>query len=477
MSKIKILKKQRLYYYRSRKRNKLFRYIRDKERRRKKAVIKKIQKSTWNNSSFYQFLKRKSFIQNKKTRIKFNQDNEAIVKIPEIFSLAKNPEETIAVYNLLYQIAKNRNINKILIDHSNCKVLGLEASTVMDVFVINLEKHKKLQGKDVYIHGKLPDDPFLRIVLHVSGILKHLNISDQNIDELVEKTDGIEKLDLIKGGKHSGTLKVSTNIGSASASTLISDYFNKCLATQGYELSGDGYSLLCHMVGEVIDNCQIHSGEFCQWFTLGNYFIVNQVDEYGECNLVFFNFGQTIYEGLKDQFKDLDYTIRDKKLIDTKISLDKLTALHSQRGFFGPKWNEEVLWTLYALQDGVSRCISEDEPDRGTGTVRLIEAFQEIGNTVDGKEPEMCIISGKSQIKFSNKYRMKAEIKDGEKRQIIAFNDQNDLKIPPDTNFVRILDSYFPGTIISMKFYLDKSYIGNALKEEDPSEKDQLIKV
>ncbi|WP_407545043.1 hypothetical protein [Priestia sp. HNGD-A6] len=457
----------RRFIYKKRKQDKLSRINKDKRRRAKKAKYKylKYKGSNWNSQSFYNFLKHTPFANNKKIRAKINGD-EATVKIPEVFSFMDNPDETISVYNLLYQISKNKQVTKVFIDHRNCKVLGLGASTVMDAFVMNLKNHKKQQSKKIQIHGRLPRDPYINMVLQVSGILKNLNIITDELDQLLEDTSGIEILDLVLGGKHSSTLKVSPQATSAEISTLISDYFNRCLQTQDYSLTDEGYALFCHMVGEVIDNCEIHSGDFCQWFTLGNYFIINKNEEYGECNLVLFNFGQTIYEGLKKHINSLGDNTTNKMAEQLKYSLEALTSQHLKKGFFGPNWNEEVLWTLYALQDGVSRCISEDEPDRGTGTVRLIEAFQEIGNTYDGKTSEMCIISGRAQIKFTGNYVMNSEMKENETRQIIAFNSQNDLNLPPDKKCVRLLKNHFPGTVISMKFYLDRKYFDDVLKEE-----------
>lgn len=448
----------RSYRYKLRKLDKKYRLNRRRIRRSKKAQMFNVKKNSnqWNDKAFYSFLKNTDFKSNKELKYK-KIKNEAIVRIPKIFSFMHNPEQTIGVYNTLYNISKDKKINSVYFDHSNCEELGLGASTVMDVFAMNFDNKLSSEGKDVQLHGRLPEDPKINAFLQVSGILKHLNINE-DIDEIVENMEGIEKFDLVKGGKHCPSLKIDSQATSASASTLISDYFDRCLNTHGYELSDDGHDLLCKMVGEVIDNCTIHSGDFCQWFTLGNYF---KVDEYGECNLVLFNFGQSIYEGLKKQMDSIQ-SFKDKTSLQLKESLNRLTNIHYKNGFFGPKWDEEVLWTLYSLQDGVSRCLSDEEPDRGTGTVRLIEAFQEIGDTHDGKTSEMCIISGRTQIKFTNDYQLSDN---GDERQIIAFNEGNDLNKPPDDRFVRSLKNYFPGTVISMKFYLDRKFIDETLEK------------
>ncbi len=44
-------------------------------------------------------------------------------------------------------------------------------------------------------------------------------------------------------------------------------------------------------------------------------------------------------------------------------------------------------------------------------------------------------------------------------RKIIAFNDENDIYMPSNSDNVIFMKNYFPGTVISLKFYLDSRYI------------------
>ena len=126
-----------------------------------------------------------------------------------------------------------------------------------------------------------------------------------------------------------------------------------------------------------------------------------------------------------------------------------------------------MLYTLFALQEGVSRLKNnsvEGNRRRGLGTVYLIQNFQQIGKTHDNKNPLMTITSGNTHIKFDGSYKLrqkefnKSEIGGG-KRRIIAFNEDNDIFQPPDSKFVRRLNTFFPGTIISMKFFFDGEYL------------------
>lgn len=401
-----------------------------------------------NEKSFFRFIESTKFCHDIKPKTK---SKRITIEIPKDFSLIENPDETIEVYKKIFSLYKE-DIESIRFDHSKCQNIDIGASAVMDVFTLNIDNYFKSKKKSISYSGVYPKDIKNKVFLIASGILEKLNVETELRDKLLNM-GRIEKLGLLSGGRHTNTFRIkkksflmasdgqsSSNI----AATKIVDYFNACLGTQGYMLENEGQHNLSSMVSEAINNCEIHSGQFCQWFACGHYLLS---DNDGECHLVLFNFGQTIYEGLKNA-----------KSPEMVRSMENLYSKHNGKLF--AKWDEEVLWTLYSLQEGISRCKSEDEPDRGQGTVELIEAFQEIGQTVDGKIPVMSIISGHSYIYFNNKYPMRKKVNNsGEERSYIAFNKQNDLTKPPDTKNVRKLKNFFPGTVITFKFYLDKKFM------------------
>lgn len=422
------------------------RRINRKKKKSKRYLI--IQKP-----DFIKFIKNTPF--KKKVRISTTTDNEAIIKIPKVFSLIKNPDDCIEVYIKIMSIFNKNGLDGVFFDHSNCTELEIGASTVMDVFVMNLEKHKRNCGKEFSLAGRLPIDEKCKTMLIVSGIMKHLEFKELE-QETIEKYRGeIRRLELISGGQSTNTYKVNHSLTSDIVATDVADYFVECLETHELGIKPEGKAYIAQLVGETINNCQLHSGDFSQFYTLGHYF-KEEGSGYGECQIVIFNFGQTIYEGLKHNAIDLK-TVKD---------LQAITALHTEKGFFKfNHWDEEVLWSLYALQDGVSREKSKEDPDRGTGTVKLIESFQNIGATMNGKVAEMSIISGSTHIYFDGKYKIKREKRDSEFRDIIAFNSNNDLEEVPDKNYVKKLKNYFPGTIICLDFFIDRDYIINKKEE------------
>lgn len=100
-----------------------------------------------------------------------------------------------------------------------------------------------------------------------------------------------------------------------------------------------------------------------------------------------------------------------------------------------------------------------------------MELFYNIGKTCNTEEPSMVIVSGHTMIKFDDKYKMKREtfvddkVFGNTKSRIIAFNDENDIYKPADSKNVQYMKEYFPGTIISLKFYIDRKYIKSKMKE------------
>jgi hypothetical protein len=410
---------------------KLLREQKREEKNDSRAKAKRTKKVKILKKNLLSFLEVKGF--KSKTRIK---GNTATINIPEVFSFTENPDTTIKILKKLMYYGMHIEINDIIINHSNCKVLGIGASTVMDVILLEIKKHRDRLKKPLDFCGARSESRVVNDVLEVSGLLRHLGF------KFPEKAH-IKKLELMK----------NSDTSQGVASTRVVDYFDDCLKTQNLMLAPEGKGKLSQILGEVIDNCEAHGGEFTEWYVLGH-FHSYEGEAYGECHLVIFNFGMTIYESLKRT-----------STRETLNSLNNLTKKH--QGYFKGNWTEETLWTLYALQEGVSRFRDQaKDPDRGNGTIILINNFQEIGKTNDGHFPKMSIISGGTYIYFNNKYMLSPKKIGNEERKIIAFNIQNDLNIPPDPYNVKLLKSYFPGTIISMKFYIDQAYIkGRMIKD------------
>ena len=443
MVKKKGKQKRRLYILRNQK--KLFR------NRRKKAKVRIYnQSSTYVESGFLgsdyerviEHLDANSFFTPMNKSV-FNRDCE-IIGIPSTFSISENTEEVIKKLREIYTILKTTKARKIIFNHAECTNLGLSASTIMDIIVLATEKYREKMGKYLELEGSLPRDKRTRDVLLASGLPYHLNAETRmSFDE-----DNVQRFETIKG-RHD----IEANKAGETATNLTL-YLDKCLKTQGMEFNAEGKRLLSRILGEVISNCEIHGGELATWYTQGHY-QVGKGNSFGEMQLLFLNLGETIYEGLKHSSSD-----------ETKGRLTHISEKHKR--YMNESWNEEMLYTVFALQEGISRLRDskiEGYELRGSGTVSMIEMFNAIGESESGLKPQMTIISGRTKISFSDQYTMKTEMfnKDeifgtGE-RQIIAFNGNNDIYTPADPKNVIRLKENFPGTVISLKFYLDGRYI------------------
>ena len=161
-----------------------------------------------------------------------------------------------------------------------------------------------------------------------------------------------------------------------------------------------------------------------------------------------FNFGNSIYESFLED--DASPTIVN--------SLRSLSDMHTKRGWFQSlrgTWDEETLWTLYALQERVSRFSGlPNNETRGNGTRDIVEFFSELGSP-----GTMCIVSGHAYILFDGTYGFREIIRDGEPLKIITFNKSGTLEEPPERAFVRRLPKAFPGTMVSIRLTLDERYL------------------
>lgn len=354
-------------------------------------------------------------------------ENIVIIEIPPIFSLITNPEVSIQTLKKIFTAIQNEKVQELFLDYSKCEELGLCASSVTDIIILNGIKYRKIINKPLNTKGNVPKSKEAREIFVISGLVKHLGISK------IENKNTV-RLDIIK------------NEEQGKMTDKIIQYYDTCLNTQNYQLTVQGKSKFAHMIGEVLDNVNQHAGELATWYASGH-FNIDKDRRDGKCRLVLFDFGDSIYEGLNRE----DTTEYTKKLLRDKTK--------EHYNIFNKKWNEEPLWMLYVLQYNVSRKRIDIDDDRGKGTIKLINNFMHIGKNIEGNNPTMAILSGNGYILFDSTYTLKEENINGKKIPIIAFNEENDLSKKPDSKYVKRIDENFPGTMISMEFYLDKEYI------------------
>ena len=218
------------------------------------------------------------------------------------------------------------------------------------------------------------------------------------------------------------------------------DHINACLKDHDRRLTDEAVQKLSDYTGEIIANAEDHSGNY-DWSIIG--YLDNDADSH-MCEINIFNFGKSISETFR--------SLKSDAYIMTQIS--PYLEAHRKKSFFSPGWNEDDLLTLVALQGHISSKNLNMHDDRGQGTVDLINFFQKVHSECTcekNSSARMAILSGSTFILFDGKYMMEA---DARGRQIIAFNDTNDLNDAPDKKYVYNIDNHFPGTLIAIRFQL-----------------------
>ncbi|WP_319201889.1 hypothetical protein [uncultured Ilyobacter sp.] len=397
------------------------------------------------------FLKNKEFFDDKFTFVEKSEERgktSVNIIIPKFFSIIKNPDEVFNVLKKLVGIYREKNIKEISFDYSKCNELELGAVLLKNVICLNLKK----QG--ITMSGNVPKGDSSTIGMFIfSGLYNVLGLDPH---KMLKKYDNEPlRLPLFGGGKDFPDI-CCKKMESGITETRITTYFNNCLKKFGMSLKEEGERIFDNIISEVMTNCKEHSGEFNQYFCLGYLDGFKYSDRYvGKYHFSIFNFGQSIAEGLEES------TLPEK----TKIKIDELIKIHSKKKLFSPTWDRESLLTLYSLQNRVSR-VYDQKSTRGTGTVKFLKAFREVGGTIiDGLIPEMSIISGKTQILIDN-----SDICSLSPKKQVAFNKTNDLELPPDIRYVKKIDTYFPGTIITMSVYLDKEWVEKKMKKDEKNE-------
>lgn len=360
------------------------------------------------------------------------KSNFVTIDVPKIFCLSKNPDESILFLRVLYNYLMNPIVTAIHFNHFTCEYMGVCASTIMDIIIMECIEWRKKSGLTIQVSGnvknnKISDNEEVDALVKMSGLLNHLHIYHGN-------NNNVEKLELIRNGDSSKVAELSIQ------------YLQRSLRRHERKLNKLGVNLFSTFLGEIVDNCKLHGGENAVWYTLGHYSF-DKESNLGKCKLCILDFGDTIYESLKNCGKK-----KILKRIDHYVKKSWFS--------FRSVRNTETLYTLFSLQQRVSRIIDKNVT-RGNGTVTFIESFLNLFNTNNPNyKSVLSITSGKCSILFDGKYKMvEKSFKKGYSNKIIAFNEQNDLSKEPDSSYVRTLNNGFPGTVISMDLYFDSKYL------------------
>ena len=218
-------------------------------------------------------------------------------------------------------------------------------------------------------------------------------------------------------------------------------------------LTDAGWVRIQSILAEMLNNAERHSdgtrGDG-RWNVSG--FLARRADDAtGETRLHAFlgivNLGDTFARSLERASPDLK---------------EKLESYVKHAADVGAKQSRETLFTLAALQDGVT-CDPEkwDIQQGGVGLPQMLDVVSVLGETLSTEHaPKITILSGTSCITLRSPY-LKGRRDNTEEPRTLWFNPSNDRNCPPDPDFVFDIPVGFPGTVISIGFVIDpKNYEG-----------------
>lgn len=365
--------------------------------------------------------------------------DDGIFKVPNPFSLTENYPESFLFLKKLFFALYHDKLDKVFIDYEQCERIDLDASVCMDIllgefisYIENSRRRGYLRKIDVIKPINYVKEPIRKTLFSIGAFA--------NIRGVKIKFKDITPFYLLVGDNLSPQKGADQEI----EVTKIGDYIVECLDKMGYPpLSSEEEDNFAKVIGEVLINATEHSGGKNR-YSIGYLQEVGEGDgKIGVFNLVIFDFGNTIYQNFKrDDLRGTDVVNR----------MTELSTKYTSSGLFKSKeFEEETLWTLYALQDGVT---SVKDRKRGHGTMRFIESFFNLkGDMAHDNLSSLTLLSGNTRITFDGTYTVNEVVrgKEGRKYKMVTFNESGNIEDPPDKRFVSFTDNFFPGTMIVAK--------------------------
>jgi hypothetical protein len=367
----------------------------------------------------------------------FNYSNGNL-RVPRIFSLMENYEESFSFLKRLLFVLLKAKCRDLKIDFTDCQRIDVDASICMDLILeegINHVKDCRNKRVDIFPQTITAENCIRKDVNKILySIGAHRNLRGVSIH-----FDDVIALPVLINDKNSPSLWSRSELDQ----TKIVEYIKSIILATGRDLPHTSETELYKVIGEVMNNAEEH-GTMPKRFAIG-YFKVDESKQYGIFNFSIFNFGDTIYQTFKSA---------NCKNRDVIAQMTRLSEAYTKKGFIFPsKFEEETLWTLYALQEGVTSL----EKKRGNGSIQYIENFFKLkGNKEKDNISQLLVVSGNTRIVFDGTYEIfEKETSNGKSKfKMMTFNTEQDINVPPDKKFVTFASNFFPGTLISARILL-----------------------
>ena len=376
------------------------------------------------------------------------EKSEYKIKIPKTFCLNTQRNKSLRFIYTLVKTILSDAFRTITIDYSNCKDIDLSAQIFLDIILIDLLKF----GKKRSLYTKTR--PNLRTIggrnienENIQKILFSIG-SPAIINKKVYKFDDIVPYKLCVHNKEKKSVN-NEKRKEIDATDLVQHVIDS-LETIQKKLSIDTIENLSTVFGEILINAEEHSTQNYRYST--GYFQQISSEKlksaYGIYHLVILNFGDSIYQ----KFKSPNCTN-----LDIKHRMAELSKKYTENNWFSKSFDEETLWTLYALQEGITS-IPIEEYKRGNGSIRFIESFFNLKTNSQDLDniSRLSLISGNTNIIFDGKYEIRDKLIGNDSFKVMTFNESGNIEDKPDRKYVKNIKDCFPGTIISAKILITK---------------------
>ena len=377
------------------------------------------------------------------------KSDNGVISIPNPFSLCDNPDATIlALRQIVKAFFVELNHTSVLFDYADCHSIGIEAQALMDVILSEYRKFLRIctnkprlvaiQSFPDGFGGRNMNDIDLQKLMFSVGSPANLGIRKAEFEDVL-------KLPMRSHNALTQHDRESIIIQKEIDTTEIVDHVIACLGKMRKTLTPEKRNDLSTVVGEILINAEEHS-TFRHRFSMA-FFREQNVNgkHFGLFRFVILNFGATIYE---------KFSKNEECPTDVISKMKALSQQYTKHNFFKEnEFEEETLWTLYALQQGVT---SVPGKRRGSGTIQFIRSFFNIKGSLEADNvSKMVILSGNTEIIFDGKYGITERI-DGKNRfNMMTFNNSGSIEDMPDKDYVRHAKHFFPGTIITANILLN----------------------
>jgi hypothetical protein len=371
----------------------------------------------------------------------FNNTNKGHIYLPKCFSLVDNYHESFDFLKELFLILQKNETEELILDYVKCERIDVDASICMDVMLAEFKMHinecRRLGYRKYFDKGITPINFEKENILNVLFSIG----AQRNLNGISFKSSKFEALPVLINDNRSRYVWNKSEIDL----TKIVEYIKLCLNKLNRELTAEAENEFYKVIGEVMSNALEH-GTMRRSYAIGFFEEIKDDNEhFGIFNFSIFNFGDTIYQTFK---KD---TCLNQKAVE---QMTELSENYTKKGWFKKaSFEEETLWTLYALQEGVT---SKDKK-RGNGSIQYIENFFKLkGDMNKDNISKMVIVSGNTRIIFDGTYGITPKQRTGEQRKykMITFNNSGDIHDEPDKKFVSFAPHFFPGTMISARILI-----------------------